>query len=57
MHQRRRLQRLPRLLVGQLRRRQLPQLVIDQRQELLGRRRIAGIDLRQDAGDVGHGLA
>ena len=36
MHQRRRLQRLPRLLLGQLRRRQLPQLVIHQRQELLG---------------------
>ena len=37
MHQGRRLQRLPRLLLGQLRRRQLPQLVIDQRQKLLGR--------------------
>ena len=32
MHQRRRLQRLPRLLLGQLRGRQLPQFVIDQRQ-------------------------
>ena len=55
MHQRRRLQRLPRLLLSQLRRRQLPQLVIDQRQKLLRRRRIARFDLRQDAGDVGHG--
>ena len=45
----RRLQRLPRLLLGQLRRRQLPQFVVDQRQQLLGRRRIAGFDLRQDA--------
>ena len=54
MHQRRRLQRLPRLLLGQLRGRQLPQLVIDQRQQLLGGLRIALLDLRQDAGHIGH---
>ena len=36
MDQRRRLQRLPGLLLGELGRRQLSQLVIDKRQQLLG---------------------
>ncbi len=44
-----------RLLLGHLLGRQLPQLVVHQRQELLGGRRIAVVDLRQDAGDLGHG--
>src|SRR5262245_229613 len=55
MYQRRGLQSLPRFLAGQLSRRQLPQLVIDQRQEFFGRLRISRLDLRQDAGDIGHG--
>jgi len=45
MYQSRRLQRLPGLLLCQLCGRQLPQLVIHQRQELLGGGRIAGFDL------------
>ena len=49
MHQRRRLQRLPRFLLGQFLGRQFPQFVVHQRQQLLGGRRIAGFDLRQDA--------
>ena len=32
----------------------LAQFIIDQRQELLRRRRIAGFNLRQDASDLGH---
>ena len=43
-----------RLLLGHLLGRQLPQFPIDQRQELLGGRRIAVVDLRQDASDVVH---
>ena len=46
MHQSRRLQRLPRLLLRELRRGQLSQLVIDQRQELLGGVWIASFDMR-----------
>jgi hypothetical protein len=42
------------LFPDQLCRGQFPQLVIDQRQKLLGSGRIAGVDLREDAGDVGH---
>ena len=49
-----RLERLPRLLLGQLLGRQLAQLVVDQRQELLGGVRVALLDGGQDAGDVGH---
>jgi hypothetical protein len=51
----RRLERLPRLFVCQFCRRQLPQLVIHQRQELLGCRRIAGFNLREDHRHIGHG--
>ena len=54
MHQRRRLQRLPRLLLSQFSGRQPPQLFIHQWQQLLRRRRVAGFDLGEDAGDVGH---
>jgi len=55
MYQRRGLERLARLLMVQLCRGQLSQLVIVQRQELLRRRWIAGIDLRQNSGHVDHG--
>src|SRR5262245_53115944 len=55
MHQSRRLQRLPRLLVRELRGGQLSQLFIHQRQELLRRLRIALLNLRQNVGSVGHG--
>ena len=54
MHQGGRLQRLAGLLLGQLLGRQLAQLVVDQRQELLGRLRVALLDGREDAGHVGH---
>ncbi len=56
VNQRRRLQRLTRRLVRQFRGRQLAQLVVHQRQQLLGRRRIAGFDLAQDFRDVAHNL-
>src|SRR5438034_178185 len=36
-------------------RRQLPQLFVDERQELLGSLRIALLDGGENAGDVGHG--
>ena len=55
MHQRRHLQRLARPLLRQLRGRQLPQPLINQRQKLFGCLRIAGIDFRQNARDAGHG--
>ena len=55
VHQRGRLQRLPRLLVSQLGGGQFAQFVVHQRQQLLGSGRVAGFDLGQDAGDVGHG--
>ena len=57
MHQGRGLERLPRLLLGQLLRRQLAQLVVDQRQELLGGVRVALLDGGQDAGDITHDIA
>ncbi len=55
MHQCGRLQRLPGFLLSQFGRREFPQFVIDQRQQLLRRRRIAGFNIRQDASYVGHG--
>ena len=48
------LERLARLLVGQLLRGQLAQLVVDQRQELLGGVRIALLDGGQDARNFVH---
>jgi hypothetical protein len=39
---------------GQPLRRQLAQLVVDERQELLGGARVALLDGRQDAGDIAH---
>jgi hypothetical protein len=41
--------------MSQLESRQLAQLVVDQRQELLGGRGVALLDGRQDAGNIGHG--
>ena len=55
MDQGRGLERLARLLLGQPLGRQLAQLVVDQRQELLGRLRVALLDGREDAGHVVHG--
>ena len=54
MDQGRGLQRLARLLLGQPLGRELAQLVVDQRQELLRGVRVALLDGGQDAGDVTH---
>jgi hypothetical protein len=54
MHQRGGIQRLPWLLPGELLRGELAQLVVDQRQQLVGGVRIALVDGLEDAGDVGH---
>lgn len=48
------LKRLPRLLAGQLLLRQLPQLVINQRQEPLGGLQIAMFNGGQDGSDFLH---
>jgi hypothetical protein len=48
------LERLAGLFVGQFLRRQLAQLVVNQRQELLGGVRVAGVDGGQDTRNVGH---
>ena len=48
------LERLTGLLLGHLRSRQPSQLVVNQRQKLLGRLRIALLDGTEDSGDVGH---
>jgi len=55
MHQRGRLQCLAWLLAGQFHSSQLPQFTIDQRKKLLGCLGITLLNLRQDAGNVGHG--
>src|SRR5262245_25968038 len=49
-----RLERLPGLLLGQLLRREAAQLIVDQRQQLIGSVRVALLDGRQDAGDLAH---
>jgi hypothetical protein len=49
-------QGLARFFLGQAPGRQFAQLVIDQRQELLGGVLIALLDSRQNAGDFSHGL-
>lgn len=56
MHEHRRVQRLARFLPSHLRRRQSAQLIIDQRQQLLCRVRVALLDRNQHASDVAHGL-
>jgi len=55
VHQRRRLQRLSRLLLGEAGGGELAELVIDQRQQLLGGQRIAGLGRLQDLRDFAHG--
>src|SRR4051794_27062111 len=55
MDQGRGVERLARLLVRQPLGGQLAQLIVDQGQELLGDLRVAGLDGREDAGDVVHG--
>src|SRR5262249_46653405 len=50
-----RLERQPPLLLGQFRCRELAQLVVDQRQELLGSVEVALLDGRQDACNFTHG--
>jgi len=47
-------ERLPRLLAGQLRRGQPAQLVVDQRQQLLRGVRVALLDSGKDPGDLAH---
>ena len=47
-------ERLPWLLLSELLGRQLAQLVVDQRQELFGRLRVALLDVQEDAGHVRH---
>src|SRR5262249_71798 len=62
VNQGRRLQRLPRLFLGQLLGGQLAQLVVDQRQDFArggrgagrGGGRVGGLDGGQDLGDVSH---
>ena len=54
MNQGRRLECLARIFLGQPGRRQLPQLFIDQGQELCGRERVALLDGGQDACDIAH---
>ena len=54
VHERRRLQRVPGRLASQLVRRLPSQLLVDQRQELLRRLRIAVLDATKDLGNVGH---
>ena len=47
-------ERLARFFLGHLPSSEPAQFVVDQRQKLLNRPRVAGGDLRQDVGDVGH---
>ena len=54
MDQGRGLERLARLFLGQFLRRQLPQFIVDQRQELLGGVHVAFFDRAQDSGEVAH---
>jgi hypothetical protein len=55
MHQRRRLERLSGLFLSEFLHSQPPQLVVDQRQELLGGTGVAGPAGVQGAGDFRHG--
>jgi hypothetical protein len=52
VNQGRRLKRLAGLLVSQTLRRQFPQLVVDQRKELVGGLRFSLVDRLQDAGHL-----
>jgi hypothetical protein len=55
VHQGGGVERLTRLFVGQLPRRQFSQFVVNQRQQLRRRGRIAGLYGGNDTGDFGHG--
>jgi hypothetical protein len=55
MDQRRRFQRLAGLLLSQLLGSEFAQFVVDQRQELLGRVRVAGFDAGEDVRNFVHG--
>jgi hypothetical protein len=55
MNQCGRLESVARSFVGQPCSRQYPQFVVDQRQQLRGRVRVAGFDARQDACNFVHG--
>ena len=55
MHQGGGLKGLTGLLLSQFVGRQLAKLVVDQRQQLRGGVRVAVLDGRQDARDIGHG--
>jgi hypothetical protein len=57
MHQGGGLERLARRLLGHLLRRQLPQLVVNEGQKLLGGLRVALVDGGQDARDFTHRLS
>jgi len=54
VNQRRGLERLPGLLVRHPGGRQFAQLVIDQREQLIGGMGIALLDCRQDVSDIAH---
>ena len=56
VHQRRRLERLPRLLAGEFLCGQLAKLVVDKRQELIDGIRIAAFDCCKDTSDFVHHL-
>jgi hypothetical protein len=47
-------ERLARILVGQARRGNLPQFVVDERKQLCGGLWVAGLDRCQDLRDIGH---
>lgn len=55
VNQRGGLQSRPRLFAGHTGCSQAAQFIIDKRQNLLGRRGISLVDLREDGGYVGHG--
>ena len=54
MHKRGRLEGLTGLFGGELRRRQLPELVVHKRQEFVGGLPVTLLNLRQNLGDFGH---
>jgi hypothetical protein len=55
VHQRRRPQRLAGFLISHADKGELAQLVIDQRKQLIGSGRIAGLSTLEDAGHIAHG--
>ena len=57
MHEGRGLESLAWPLVVQFLRGQLPQFIVDQGQKLLCRRRVAGLELRENASNFGHSLS